>query len=214
MDQSALFGTGTRLWQAKNMILSTQIAALLQVIAIDVSLAGDNAIVIGTAASGLHVKQRRQALWIGLAVAIVLRILLAIFAVQLLHIVGLMLAGGLLLLWVAWKMFRDIRQQNKRVAAHAVASDAPKKLSAAVWQILFADVAMSLDNVLAVAAAAREHYFILALGLIFSVALMGFAATLTAKWMQRFPWIGWIGFATVLYVAVRMIVDGVGSLSG
>ncbi|HUY67897.1 MAG TPA: YjbE family putative metal transport protein [Alphaproteobacteria bacterium] len=182
----------------------------MQVVVIDLSLAADNALVIGAAAAGLPPRQRRRAVMIGLGAAVALRIPLAVFAVQLLEITGLLLAGGLLLLWVAWKMFRDLQHDH----AHEELSPVPeaKTLRTAVGQILAADLAMSLDNILAVAGAAREHYLALAAGLILSVALMGAASLLTAKSIKRFPWLGWIGVAVVVYVAGRMVWDGVAQI--
>jgi YjbE family integral membrane protein len=196
------------------MDLASQLAALLQILIIDLSLAADNAIVIGMAASGLPPEQRHRAVWAGLGAATILRIGLAFFAVQLLHVTGLTLAGGLLLLWVAWKMFQEIRhaqrmRDNKNKADEDLNRPIEKKtLGSAIFQILIADVGMSLDNVLAVAGAARDHYFILAVGLMLSIALMGLAANLTAKMLHRWPWLGWVGMVTVLYVAGHMIWDG------
>jgi YjbE family integral membrane protein len=189
------------------MILDAALAGLIQVVVIDLSLAADNALVIGAAAASLEPKRRRRAMAIGLGTAVILRIALAVFAVRLLQITGLALAGGLLLLWVAWKMGRELRHECAHRQSPTTAST-PKTLSAAIWQILAADLAMSLDNILAVAGAARGHYLVLALGLILSVALMGFASTLIARWTQRWPWLGWVGVAMVVYVAVRMIADG------
>ncbi len=189
------------------MPILPQFAVFIQVLIIDLSLAADNAVVIGMAAAGLPQEQRRKAILIGLGGATVLRIVFAFFAVQLLHVTGLTLAGGLLLLWVAWKMFGEIRAA-KTSSKHSAKKSPAKKLSAAIWQILIADLGMSLDNVLAVAGAARDHYVVLALGLILSIALTGLAATATAKMVQRWPWINWIGIAAVVFVAVRMIWDG------
>jgi len=194
-----------------------QLAILLQISIIDLSLAADNAIVIGIAAAGLEAKQRHRAVVIGLGGAVVIRIVLACFAVRLLDIAGLTLAGGLLLLWVTWKMYQQIRHAKKMRDSAAAGKETPiptappgsKKLTEAITQILLADLAMSLDNILAVAGAADDHYVLLAFGLILSVALVGAAATTTAKFFHRFPWIGWIGIATVLYVAVSMMADGV-----
>jgi len=196
------------------MDIAHQIAILFQILLIDLSLAADNAIVIGMAAAGLEAKQRHRAVLIGLGGAVVIRIVLACFAVRLLDIAGLTLAGGLLLLWVCWKMFRQIRHAKKmRDGAGekpiAVEPSGTKKLTEAVTQILLADLGMSLDNILAVAGAADDHYTLLAIGLILSVALVGLAATTTAKFFHRWPWIGWIGIATVLYVAISMMADGV-----
>jgi YjbE family integral membrane protein len=193
------------------MVLDFPLINLLQVVVIDLSLAADNALVIAAAAVGLPPERRKRAVAIGLSAAVILRIALALFAVRLLAVTGLALAGGFLLLWVAWKMGRELRLKgNKKILP---ALDAPKSLTAAVGQILVADLAMSLDNILAVAGAARGHYLVLAAGLVLSVALMGAASVVTAKSIQRRPWLGWIGVAVVVYVALRMIRDGLGAFS-
>ncbi|MGP2492540.1 TerC family protein [Mesorhizobium sp. PUT5] len=199
------------------------ISALLQVIAIDLVLAGDNAIVIGLAAAGLPANQRRKAILIGVAAATVLRICFAAIAVKLLAVLGLLLVGGILLLWVCWKMWRELRtsQEDEREAAESLASDpvpakakagaAPKPrktLGQAALQIVIADVSMSLDNVLAVAGAARDHFPVLVIGLILSVALMGLAASFIAKLLHRHRWIAYIGLLIILYVALDMIWRG------
>ncbi|MDG3579264.1 TerC family protein [Rhizobium sp. YJ-22] len=184
------------------------LTALLQVIAIDLVLAGDNAVVIGLAAAGLEATQRRKAILVGILVATVLRILFATIAVHLLAIIGLLLAGGLLLLWVCWKMWRELRsgQSDETEAENAAA---PKKSFAqAVIQIVVADVSMSLDNVLAVAGAAREHPSVLIVGLALSIALMGIAANFIAHLLNRHRWIAYIGLAIILYVALDMIYRG------
>ncbi len=184
------------------------LTALLQVIAIDLVLAGDNAVVIGLAAAGLEAIQRRKAILVGILVATVLRILFATIAVHLLAIIGLLLAGGLLLLWVCWKMWRELRsgQSDETEAENAAA---PKKSFAqAVMQIVVADVSMSLDNVLAVAGAAREHPSVLIVGLALSIALMGIAANFIAHLLNRHRWIAYIGLAIILYVALDMIYRG------
>lgn len=200
------------------------LSALFQVIAIDLVLAGDNAIVIGLAAAGLPVDQRKRAILIGIIAATVLRIIFALTTTQLLAMGPLLLvAGGLLLLWVCWKMWRELRaghEQEQRNAEEAlagqdlnadgtVAGAAPRKTFAqAAWQIVIADVSMSLDNVLAVAGAAMEHPYILIFGLILSIALMGVAATYVARLLQKYRWIAYIGLAIILYVALEMIYDG------
>jgi YjbE family integral membrane protein len=182
------------------------IAAFLQVIMIDLVLAGDNAVVIGLAAAGLAPERRARAILVGIAAATVLRILFALIAVELLAIVGLLLAGGILLLWVAWKMARELRGQRHRDAA---AAPAPRKSFAqAAWQIVLADVSMSLDNVLAVAGAARQHIEALVFGLGLSILLMGFAASLVARLLDRQRWLAYLGLAIVLYVALDMIWRG------
>jgi len=161
----------------------------------------------------LPAAQRRRAVVIGLGAATVLRIVLAIFSVQLLHITGLAIAGGLLLLWVAWKMYQEIRARAHAKEAEQSAKTPRKKLSDAIVQILLADLGMSLDNILAVAGAARDHLVVLAAGLFLSVALMGLASTATAKLLHRWPWLGWLGIATVVYVAAKMIWDGFSVIS-
>ncbi|WP_442579006.1 TerC family protein [Mesorhizobium sp. ASY16-5R] len=198
------------------------LSALLQVIMIDLVLAGDNAIVIGLAAAGLPKEQRGKAILIGIIAATVLRIGFAAATTQLLQIVGLLLAGGVLLLWVCWKMWRELRTSHAEEVEGAealegkdlnkdgtVAGGAPKKTFAqAAWQIVIADVSMSLDNVLAVAGAAREHPEILVFGLILSIALMGIAASFIARLLQRHRWIAYVGLVIILYVSVEMIWRG------
>lgn len=196
-------------------------AALMQVILIDLVLAGDNAIVIGLAAAGLPKDQRNKAILIGIIAATVLRIAFAAVTTQLLQIVGLLLAGGVLLLWVCWKMWRELRAQREEMqgaeavsgedldADGTVAGGAPRKTFAqAAWQIVIADVSMSLDNVLAVAGAARDHPTVLVIGLALSIALMGIAASFIAKLLQRHHWIAYVGLAVILYVALEMIYRG------
>jgi YjbE family integral membrane protein len=199
------------------------VSALLQVIMIDLVLAGDNAIVIGLAAAGLPKEQRNKAILIGIIAATVLRIVFAVTTTQLLQIVGLLLAGGVLLLWVCWKMWRELRTSHaeETEASEAledwdinrdgkVAENAPRKTFAqAAWQIVIADLSMSLDNVLAVAGAAREHPGVLVFGLILSIALMGLAATFIARLLQRHRWIAYVGLAIILYVSLEMIYRGV-----
>ncbi len=198
------------------------LAAFLQVIMIDLVLAGDNAIVIGLAAAGLPKDQRTKAILIGVLAATVLRIIFAVLTTHLLAIIGLLLAGGVLLLWVSWKMWRELRTPAHEEAAAAealadadlnkdgaIAGGAPRKTFAqAAWQIVVADVSMSLDNVLAVAGAAREHPWVLVFGLVLSVALMGLAASFIARLLQRFRWIAYIGLLVILYVALDMIYRG------
>lgn len=182
------------------------LAAFGQVLMIDVMLAGDNAIVVGALAAGLTPEARRKVILIGILAALVLRIVFALAVTQLLQIVGLVLAGGLLLLWVAWKMFRELR----RPAAHDEAAQLKpaRSFAAAAWAVALADVSMSLDNVLAVAGAAREHPGILIIGLILSVVLMGVAANLLARVIERYRWIAWIGLLVIVYVAGKMIYEG------
>ena len=197
--------------------------ALLQVIGIDLVLAGDNAVVIGLAAAGLPKDQRNRAILIGIIAATVLRIGFAAVTTQLLAIVGLLLAGGILLLWVCWKMWRELREGHdaETAAAHEALEDSdlnadgkvaggqPRKTFAqAAWQIVVADVSMSLDNVLAVAGAARDHPTVLVIGLVLSIALMGLAATFIARLLSKHRWIAYVGLAIILYVAGEMIYRG------
>ncbi|HEX8469628.1 MAG TPA: TerC family protein [Brevundimonas sp.] len=208
-------------------LLLSQLAALGQVLMIDLVLAGDNAVAVGLAAAALPQEQRRKAILVGLGFAVVLRIVFALVTVQLMAVVGLLLAGGVLLLWVCWKMWRELReaathdqaeaQRELELAASIEHGTGPspeelglkrKTFGAALLQILIADVTMSLDNVLAVAGAAHEHPWILAGGLIISIALMGLAATYIARLLNRFRWIGYVGLVIVLLVAGRMIWDG------
>jgi YjbE family integral membrane protein len=189
-------------------------AALVQVLMIDLVLAGDNAIVVGALAAGLPPEQRRRVIMIGVLAALVLRVLFALIVSQLLQIVGLILAGGLLLLWVAWKMWRELRHAGESAGSDEIEGDEhsglkpAKSFAAAAWAVAVADVSMSLDNVLAVAGAAREHPGILIVGLIAAVALMGIAANAIAKYIERYRWIAYIGLLVILWVALKMIWDG------
>ena len=196
--------------------------ALLQVIMIDLVLAGDNAIVIGLAAAGLPAAQRTKAIIVGIAAATLLRIGFAGVTTQLLQIIGLLLAGGILLLWVSWKMWRELRAQHheEKAALEALANEdlnadgtiaggaRQKTFAQAAWQIIVADVSMSLDNVLAVAGAAREHPWVLVFGLVLSIALMGLAANFIARLLQKHRWIAYVGLAVIVYVALDMIYRG------
>lgn len=197
--------------------------ALLQVIGIDLVLAGDNAIVIGLAAAGLPKEQRAKAILVGIAAATIMRIGFALVTTQLLAIVGLLLAGGILLLWVCWKMWQELRAgahehdieamealSNEDLDADgAVADDAPRKTFAqAAWQIVIADVSMSLDNVLAVAGAAKDHPTVLVIGLALSIAMMGLAASFIAKLLNKHRWIAFVGLAIIVYVALKMMLEG------
>jgi YjbE family integral membrane protein len=202
------------------LLTAQALTALLQVILIDLVLAGDNAIVIGLAAAGLPAEQRSRAILIGIGAATVMRIGFAAVTTQLLQIVGLLLAGGLLLLWVCWKMWRELRAQHAEAETEqafdvdvnpdgtAVVRGPRKTLAQATWQIIIADVSMSLDNVLAVAGAAREHPLVLVFGLVLSIALMGIAASFIARLLQRHRWIAYVGLAVILYVAIEMIYRG------
>ncbi len=205
-------------------------SALFQVIFVDLVLAGDNAIVVGMVAAGLPAADRRRVIIIGIAAATVMRILFAVVTVQLLQIVGLVLAGGLLLLWVSWKLWREIEERRKeQAAARAVVeatidrevdaepeaplespTEAPPRKSRrqAIVQIVIADLSMSLDNVLAVAGIAREHTWILVTGLVFSVAFMGLAAAYIARLLERHHWIAYVGLVVIFYVAIQMIAAG------
>jgi YjbE family integral membrane protein len=201
---------------------AASLTALLQVIAIDLVLAGDNAIVIGLAAAGLPAEQRKKAILIGVIAATVLRIGFAAVTVKLLAIVGLLLAGGILLLWVCWKMYRELRTSHADEleatealsnsdlnSDNAVAGKTRRKtLGQAALQIVVADVSMSLDNVLAVAGAARDHFPVLVIGLVLSIALMGLAATFIAKLLHRHRWIAYVGLLIIFYVAVDMVYRG------
>jgi YjbE family integral membrane protein len=182
-----------------------ELVALGQVLMIDLVLAGDNAIVVGLAVAGLPQEQQRRAIVLGVGAATVLRIAFALVTLQLLAIIGLLLAGGLLLLWVCWKMYRDLRPGARHEVEIAVK---PKSMRAAMMQIVVADVSMSLDNVLAVAGAALEHPWILVFGLTISVVLMGAAATLVARLLARYRRLAWVGLAIVLYIALKMIWEG------
>jgi len=190
---------------------SAAITAFIQVLIIDVVLSGDNAIVIGMAVAGLPKEKRGRIIMIGILAATVMRILFALVATQLLTIIGLTLAGGLLLLWVAWKMWRELRaprHDDDELADAEANAPVGKKPSEAIKQIVIADLSMSLDNVLAVAGAAREHPEILIFGLVLSVALMAVAASFIARLLNRFHWIAYVGLAVIAFVAVRMIYDG------
>ena len=194
-----------------------ELSALGQVILIDLVLAGDNAIVVGMAAAGLPAKQRTQVILIGILAATALRIMFSMAVTQLLAIVGLTLAGGLLLLWVAWKMWREIEMERRRRKLGDAATEEEagtgsamptKTFGAAVLQIIVADVSMSLDNVLAVAGAAREHTWVLIVGLALSVVLMGVAASAIAGLLKRYHWIAYVGLAIIAWVAGEMIWEG------
>jgi integral membrane protein, YjbE family len=207
----------------EGLFTADAMSALLQVIMIDLVLAGDNAVVIGLAAAGLPKDQRGKVILIGIIAATVLRIAFASVTTVLLSIVGLLLAGGILLLWVAWKMWRELRAGHEHddvIAAETltgedidhdgkIAAGAPRKTFAqAAWQIIVADVSMSLDNVLAVAGAAREHPTVLVIGLVLSIALMGLAANFIAGLLSKHRWIAYVGLAIILYVALDMIYRG------
>ncbi|MCC7428930.1 MAG: TerC family protein [Alphaproteobacteria bacterium] len=191
--------------------------ALVEVLIIDIVLAGDNAIVVGLAAAGLPPEQRRRAIMIGIGAATLMRIGFALVTTQLLQIIGLLFVGGLLLLWVCWKMYRELSHQTEdtrtveeRLAdAENTANAQQKTMTQAMWQIVIADVSMSLDNVLAVAGAAKDHPYILVFGLAVSVVLMGVAASFIARLIERHRWIAWVGLVVILYVALQMMWDGI-----
>ncbi len=182
------------------------LAAFAQVVMIDVLLAADNAIVVGALAAGLPPAMRRKVILVGVVAALVLRIGFALVVTQLLQIVGLVLAGGLLLVWVAWKMWRELR--GGADADDPLAQQAPRRFWAAAWAVAVADISMSLDNILAVAGAARDHPGILAIGLILSVALMGLAANVLARVIERYRWLAYVGLLVILWVAGKMIWEG------
>lgn len=213
------FGSPADIWNSivtdfSNITEPAAFAAFMQVLMIDLVLAGDNAIVVGALAAGLTPEQRRKVIFIGVAAALVLRILFALIVTQLLQIVGLILIGGLLLLWVAWRMWRDLRHAGESPGSSEIVGDEhsglrpAKSFAGAVWGVAIADVSMSLDNVLAVAGAARDHPGILIVGLIFAVALMGIAANIIARYIERYRWIAWVGLVVIVYVAGKMIYDG------
>ena len=189
-------------------------AAFLQVLMIDLVLAGDNAIVVGALAAGLPPEQRRKVILIGVLAALVMRIGFALIVTQLLQVVGLILAGGILLLWVAWKMYRELHHGGESAGSPEIAGDEnsgvrpAKSFAAAAWAVAVADVSMSLDNVLAVAGAARDHPGIMIVGLVFAVILMGVAANVIAKYIERYRWIAYVGLLVILYVAGKMIWEG------
>jgi YjbE family integral membrane protein len=205
----------------QSLLTGDALWALGQVILIDLVLAGDNAVVIGLAAAGLPKEQRNKAILVGILAATVLRIGFASVTTQLLQILGLILVGGVLLLWVSWKMWRELRDGHaeeegvENVTGEDINADGTvgsprsgKTFMQAAWQIIIADVSMSLDNVLAVAGAAREHPTVLVIGLVLSIALMGLAASFIAKLLQKYRWIAYVGLAIILYVALEMIYRG------
>src|SRR3982751_3016069 len=197
-----------------SMITPSATAAFFEILAIDIVLAGDNAIVVGALAAGLPAEQRRKVIMIGVLAALVLRIVFALIVGQLLQIVGLVLAGGLLLLWVAWKMWRELRHKGESPGSDEISGDehsgtrAAKTFASAAWGVAVADVSMSLDNVLAVAGAARDHPWVLVFGLILSVILMGVAANIIARYIERYRWIALVGLIVILWVALKIIFDG------
>lgn len=212
-------GSLSEIWAAivhdfSNIGTPAAMAAFGQVVLIDLVFAADNAIVVGALAAGLPADQRRKVILIGIGAALVLRIIFALAVSVLLGVVGLILAGGLLLLWVAWKFWRELRHDGESGGSAEIEGDehsgvkSARSFMGAVWAVTAADVSMSLDNVLGVAGAAREHPGILVIGLLLSVALMGLAANVIARYIERYKWIAYIGLLVILWVAARMIYEG------
>ena len=199
-----------------NLNSSSAWTALASVILLDLVLAGDNAIVVGALAAGLPPEQRKKVIFIGVIAALVLRVVFALMVNILMGVIGLIFVGGLLLIWVAWKMYRDLKRSEATESAGSpeILGDensgipAAKSFAAAAWAVAVADVSMSLDNVLAVAGAAKDHPGIMIVGLIFAVALMGIAANVIAQYIERYKWIAWFGMAVIVYVAGKMIYEG------
>ena len=213
------FGGPAVVWEAiakdfANITEPAAFTAFLQVLMIDLVLAGDNAIVVGALAAGLPAEQRRKVIFLGVVAALVLRIAFALIVTQLLQIIGLILVGGILLFWVAWKMWRELHHNGENAGSPEIVGDErsgirpAKSFASAAWAVALADVSMSLDNVLAVAGAAKDHPGILIVGLIVAVALMGIAANIIAKYIERYRWIAYVGLAVILWVAVRMMYEG------
>jgi YjbE family integral membrane protein len=196
------------------MITPAAIAVFLEILAIDIVLAGDNAIVVGALAAGLPPAQRRKVIMIGVLAALVLRIAFALVVTQLLQIVGLVLAGGILLLWVGWRMYRELRHEGESKGSEEIVGDEhsglrpARSFASAAWGVAVADISMSLDNVLAVAGAAKDHPWVLVFGLVLSVILMGVAANVLARYIERYRWIAWVGLVVILWVALKMIWEG------
>jgi len=202
-----------------NLITASAVTAFFEILFIDIVLAGDNAIVVGALAAGLPVQQRKKVILIGVLAALVLRIIFALIVTQLLQIVGLVLAGGLLLMWVAWRMYRELRHKDESAGCEEIEGDEhsglrpAKSFASAAWGVALADVSMSLDNVLAVAGAARDHPWVLVFGLMLSVLLMGIAANFIARYIERYRWIAWVGLLVILWVALKMIYEGAGHVA-
>jgi YjbE family integral membrane protein len=210
------------LWQQiltdfANIGSTSALTAFGTVVLLDIALAGDNAIIVGALAAGLPSEQRRKVIVVGILAALILRIVFAIavlYGLESFKEYGLILGGGLLLLWVSWKMYRELHPRGPGGGSPEIAGDEhsgirpAKSFAAAAWAVAIADVSMSLDNVLAVAGAAREHPGIMVIGLILSVALMGVAANIIAKYIERYRWIAWVGLIVILYVAGKMIWEG------
>lgn len=214
-------GGPTEIWghivnDFSNLNSSSAWTALASVILLDLVLAGDNAIVVGALAAGLPPEQRKKVIFIGVIAALVLRVVFALMVNILMGVIGLIFVGGLLLIWVAWKMYRDLKRSEatESPGSPEISGDensgipAAKSFAAAAWAVAVADVSMSLDNVLAVAGAAKDHPGIMIVGLIFAVALMGIAANVIAQYIERYKWIAWFGMAVIVYVAGKMIYEG------
>src|SRR5882757_10068170 len=207
-----------------DLFSSSALFALAQVLMINVVLSGDNAVVIGMVAARVEPKNRARVILWGMVAAVLLRVLLALVAVDLLNILGLSLAGGIILLWVAWRLYRDIREQNaeksgletmeanRRPGHQDAAATASVPLSRAITQIAIADISMSVDNVLAIAGAANQNIPVLVIGLIVSIALMGVAATYIARLLQRYPALSYVGVVLIVYVGGEMIWEGSGDV--
>ena len=197
-----------------DLLYSPEALAILQVIFINVVLSGDNAIVVAMAAKGTPPPVRSRVIFLGIGGAVVLRVILALLAAQFLQIIGILFVGGLLLLWVSWKFYRELSHSAaehagvEALAGDVAAGESTKTFGEAMWQILVADLSMSLDNVLAVAGAAREHPYIMVAGLALSVIFMGAAATIIAHLLDRFRWLAWGGLLVILYVALTMVWEG------
>ncbi len=218
---STSLGGPEQIWAAivhdfSNITSPVAFSAFLQVLMIDIVLAGDNAIVVGALAAGLPADQRKKVIFIGVIAALVLRIAFALVVTQLMQIVGLVFVGGLLLVWVAWRMWRDLQGHGagESPGSPEIEGDEhsglkpAKSFAGAAWAVAIADVSMSLDNVLAVAGAARDHPGILVVGLVVAVGLMGVAANFIARYIERYRWIAYVGLAVIVYVAGKMIYDG------
>ena len=193
------------------MFSAAELSAFVQVVIIDLVLAGDNAVVVALAAAGLPEHHRRMVIVTGIALAAVLRVAFALATVQLLKVTGLLFVGGLLLLWIAWKLGTELRAASpapSRDGGGAAEPARKKTIRQAMMQIVIADASMSLDNVLGVAAVARDHPVILVIGLALSVAFMGFAASLIARLLDRHRWIGWVGVVIIVWVGVVMVYEG------
>jgi YjbE family integral membrane protein len=199
-----------------HFVSATEMVELVEIVFVNLVLSADNAIVVGIAVAGLPARNRLRVMAIGIAGATLLRIVFAVFTARLLDIVGLTLAGGLLLLWICWKLWSELRTgrliEPHEVPVHdgdAPATAAPPKtMQQAMMQIVVADVSMSLDNVLAVAGVAREDWWVLVFGLVLSVSFMGLAAAVIARLLGRFHWLAYVGLAVIFYVSLQMIFDG------